>query len=398
MEGAPRPPLIGRDEQLERMMARLAFALAGQGSAILISGEAGVGKSRLAEEFQALASHIDCLSIVTRCVASGASYQPFIDAFVQCASVLPGLKRNPQFARFIGDDPVSRPGKPSPSLPERSASVEGRSSEDPTNRLFDGLGLLREVAAWKPLVLRIDDLHLSDTRTIQMLHFMTRELHGMKALFVASFNDDELFDRSEAPHPLIDAVRIMKREGSCEEVYLSPLTRTELKAALEGMIGHRMSPSALNAIFDECGGNPRIAVELTREAVRDRTLRPSNGLMTLQSEDWMKIPPSLRAWIDKKLEVLAPAQKEILECAALLGDSFEVDAIATMLAQDRLSVLEKLETAVREHRIYLESSSNYSFRWGVVRHVALGAIPLPRRAELLGRLGKSPLMTSDRSE
>jgi len=373
--------LIGREEQLERMMARLAFALAGHGSTVLISGEAGVGKTRLAEEFQALVRHIDCLCVNVRCRPDAPDYQPFTESFERCAKLVPGLRSDPSFIRFLIQKPTVKPSK--------AGAPAAESGGQPSGRLFDAVAVLRSVSTLRPLTISLDDLHLADAKTIQMLHFLARSLGDMKVLLVAAYNDDELFDRPDAPHPLVDVVRIMKREGLCEEIYLAPLTREETRSELEGLFRARFDQQTLDSIYDECGGNPRIAVELAWEAAGRGAMGSVNGLMSLQRNDWLTIPSSLRAWIARKIEVLTAQQREILECAALLGDSFRAEDIATMLGQDRMAVLEKLEVAVREHRLYVESSSSYSFRWGVLRHVALEGIPGPRREALSGRIAPS---------
>jgi predicted ATPase len=383
-----RTSLIGRDEQLERLMARLAFALAGHGSTVLLAGEAGVGKTRLAQEFQGFVGHIDCLCLSASCQPGDPEYQPFREVFEQCAQVVPGLKGDPAFIRFLDAGPTTKEGKekPSPTF-NKSEREKERPTIDQGQPLFDAVAILRTTSGSTPLTIRIDDLHLADAKTIQMLHFLARSLGSIKVLLVAIYNDDELFDRTEIPHPLVEVVRIMKREGVCEEIYLPPLTRSEMGAALEGRFGSRFDQGALDSIYEECGGNPRIAVELAQEAVRVKSIRSINGLMTLQNKDRLSISASLRSWIARKIEALSSQQKEVLECAALLGDSFHVDDIAMMLGQERLGVLEKLEVAVQEHRLYVESSNSYSFRWGVLRHVALESIPGSRKALLLSCLG-----------
>jgi predicted ATPase len=370
-----RPPLIGREEQLERMMAKLASALAGNGSVILVSGEAGSGKTRLAEEFQQLASNTRCACVSATCSPGQVAYEPFRTVLVALSRVDPSIKTVPSYLEFCQD-----------RIDGTSDKMEGEKEE---RSLFSVQELLRVESERLPLVMRIDDLQLADARTIQMLHFLARGVVNERVIIICTFSDDELFDRFERPHPLIDAVRIMKREGLCEEIRLPPLGEDQLAEALGGLLERRLEDQALSSLYRESGGNPQIAVELTLEALRSGALVLNQETASMESWRTLGLPLSLREWVGRKLDSLPEGQLQVLQCAALFGDCFDAELLSQALGKQKLEILELLDAAVRQYRLYVEAGEEYRFRLGVVRRVAVDRIPSTKMAELKHALGEA---------
>jgi predicted ATPase len=369
-----RPPLIGREEQLERMMAKLAFALAGKGSVILVSGEAGSGKTRLAEEFQQLASNIRCACVNATCSPGQVIYAPFRAALAALSSVDPSIATLPSYQEFC----QRRNGN-------GSGMVEGEKGE---RSLFSVQELVRVASERLPLVVRIDDLQLADARTIQMLHFLARSLVNERVIIICTYSDDELFDRHEHPHPLIEAMRIMKREGLCEEIPVVPLNEDQLAEALGGLLEKELEDQALSSLYRESGGNPQIAVELTLEALRSGALVLDTDKATMESWRTLGIPQSLREWVGRKLDSLPEDQLQVLQCAALFGECFDAELLSQSLGKQKLETLELLDEAVRQYRLYVEAGERYLFRWGVVRRVAMDRIPPIKAAEMKQAINK----------
>jgi predicted ATPase len=370
-----RPPLIGREEQLERMMAKLAFALAGKGSVILVSGEAGSGKTRLAEEFQQLASNIRCACVNATCSPGQAIYAPFAAALAALSIVDPSIAALPSYQEFCQRRNGNGPGM-----------VEGEKGE---RSLFSVQELVSVASERLPLVMRIDDMQLADARTIQMLHFLARGLVNERAIIICTYSDDELFDRTEHPHPLIEAVRIMKREGLCEEIPVAPLNEDQLAEALGGLLEKDLEDQALSSLYRESGGNPQIAVELTLEALRSGALVLDKDKATMESWRNLGIPQSLRERIGRKLDSLPEDQLQVLQCAALFGECFDAELLSLALGKQKLETLELLDEAVRQYRLYVEAGERYLFRWGVVRRVAMDRIPPIRAVEMKQAINKA---------
>ena len=368
-----RPPLVGREEQLEKMMAKLAYAMAGQGATVLITGEAGAGKTRLAQDFESLASKTRCVCTSVHCQLEEGPYAPFQEVIAQLARSDSSLPSLPAYQEFCPG--VARPR-------------EGRAELKEDRALFAALELLRHASRGDTLVLRLDDLHLADARTIQMLHFLSRGLVDQRALVIGTYSDDELFDREERAHPLIETVRIMKREGLCEEIPLLPLTEKEMEEALSDLLEADIDLEVLDILFRESGGNPQIAVELTLGALRGKALTKRGDRMVLTSKGSMDIPPPLRDWVARKLAQLPPEHLSVLECAALCGDRFDAELVAKVIGRPKLETLELLDAAVRQYRLYVEGREGYQFRWGVVRRVAIEEMEPGKAKRLKEGIGK----------
>lgn len=338
-------------------MARLAYALAGQGLTLFISGEAGAGKTRLAEDFESLATNTQCICVRASCTPGSPSYSPFKEAFSRLSLKHQPLAALPAFKELC-------PSKEAQQTTTRHGESEERS-------LFAAQDVLRFASEQFPLVIRLDDLQLADARTIQMLHFLARGLTDRRVLLICTYSDDELFDRQERPHPLIETMRIMKREELCEEVPLLPLSEKEMAEALSGLLEVELEEAALSSLHRESGGNPQIAVELTLEALRSGALVIGKEKATMQSWRTLGIPLTLREWVGRKLAALPDEHLRLLECAATIGERFDAELLSSALGKQKLETLELLDAAVREYRLYVEAGEGYLFRWGVVRRVAL---------------------------
>jgi predicted ATPase len=363
----PRLNLIGQDESLERMMSILARAMDGSGGAILISGESGSGKTRLAEEFESLASRSGWLCANAQCEPGQPPYAPLAQALMGLRRVKPALSTDASLE----------------VLRKVLTSSEGDGLAARGDRaLFAARDILEAVCREACVLLRLEDLHLCDASTIQGMHFLAREALGRKALLVVTYSDDELYDRESRPHPLIEAVRVMRREGLCHTVELQPLTLTALGEAMRDMLEADLEGRTLSELHRESGGNPQVAVELVREALRTGGMAVRQGRMALAHEGPMAISHPLRAWMSRKLGRLPGMQREMLDCAALCDEPFDADLLSSALGWDRLETMELLDAAMRCHRLYVEQAEGYRFRWPVLRRVASSELGHERTMDL----------------
>jgi predicted ATPase len=369
-----RPPFIGREPQLERMITRLSSALAGKGSVIFISGEAGSGKTRMAEEFQQYSSNTGCYCVSATCVIGQQAFAPFKKALTRLAEIEPSLGSLPSYRELFHSD--------------RNESTPGPRDEE-ERMLFAAQELVGAVSERAPLLIRVDDLQYSDARTIQMLHFLGRGIAERRAMILCTFSDDELFDREERPHPLIETMRIMKREVPCEEIPISPLTEEQLAKALGELLERSLDDIVLRSLYKESGGNPEIAVELALEALRSGAIVLGKDKATMAAWRTLDIPISLREWVGRKLDALPEDHLHLLRFAALIGDTFDSELLSRSMGRQKLETLELLDAAVREYRLYIDTGDGFRFRWGIVRRVAIEAMPTATTEELGREIAKA---------
>jgi hypothetical protein len=267
------PTLIGRGQELDRVAAALAEARDGHPAFFLVSGEAGVGKTRFLHEIAdraraAGASVLDggCIEVGTE----GLPFGPLIEALRGLSSELPaaeldellGSGRN-ELARLMPQLQLDADDTPGTASPDGQAQ----------GRLFEHVLLLFErLAARAPLIVVTEDVHWADRSTLDLLSFLGRNLrHGSIALFV-SYRTDELHLR----HPLVPFLAEQERNGRAERIELRRFDRTELTAQVTAILGAQPDPKLLERIAARSQGNAFYAEELLGvsarmvEAVSDR--------------------------------------------------------------------------------------------------------------------------------
>ena len=232
-------PFVGRAEEFERLERALRRAQSGVGSTVLVAGEAGIGKSRLASELTTRARAAGFEVLVGRCIdliGTELPYQPFAEALrpgllVTARARCPGFRRSGRQAR--------------------SCVCSRRRS-----RCFSGL------AAAAPVLLVLEDLHWADTSTLDLVVFLAHNLAERRLLLLATYRADEL-SSAERVRRLADGVR---RSGSALVLELGPLEREELRALLTARRGAPPPQSVADAIVARSEGNPFFAEELLAAA------------------------------------------------------------------------------------------------------------------------------------
>ncbi|HEU5422801.1 MAG TPA: ATP-binding protein, partial [Nitrolancea sp.] len=204
---APRPLLVGREREQAVLRDCLAHALTGQGSLVLLSGEAGIGKTALAEVLLAEAATQGALVLVGRCydLSETPPYGPWAEA----------LARAPHDA----DLPVL----PTAVLPPDQAGETLASQEAIIARVQAYLAAL---AARQPLVLLLDDLHWADPASLDLLRVLARDLADLPLLLLVTYRSDELTRR----HLLYQLLPLLVRESHAQRLDLHPLDDTGLRA------------------------------------------------------------------------------------------------------------------------------------------------------------------------
>jgi predicted ATPase len=202
------PPLVGREEELARLSAVLKKVNDGHGAVFFISGEGGIGKTRLANEFEAKARAAGCKVLVGNCVPSSRiNYMPFLEAMNGLVEEVPEEKTG-KAARFL-----SSAKKAAPDIAEalpvfgnvlRGATVlykeyqsAGQDPEsDDKQMLFATLELLRAECVKRPILMHIDDMQWADSASVGMLHFLARNCKDMRLLLLGIYRpEDILLDR-----------------------------------------------------------------------------------------------------------------------------------------------------------------------------------------------------------
>ena len=330
---------VGRRAEFDALLHAFRNAKAAQqGATIVLSGEAGVGKSRLVEEFAKRVQRERCTVLRGTCLEYlSTPYQPFVEAL--------GASRNG--------------AKLEAHL--RGASVDrSRSSDVERQRRFEFVAedLRRQAAIDGCLVLVTEDLHWSDAASLELARFLARKLRDAPVLLLATIRDDD-------PHP--DAAKSRNvaalRSEATLSVRLPPLTDTDIVDLLHAALGDHeaLSPHTLHAIATLAEGKPLFAEELLRDAVAHA-----------RHGDHPPLEPaaSLRATVLERLAAFDEQACRIVMTAAVIGRAFDVDLLARIVGESDAEIIATLRTALRAGLIVENRRGNsFRFRHALTREV-----------------------------
>ncbi|HKE99172.1 MAG TPA: AAA family ATPase [Actinomycetes bacterium] len=340
---------IAREAELARLVAALSAAAAGSPATMVVSGEAGVGKTRLLSEFAAHATGAGARVLVGACMplsGGGLPYGPIVEAFRPLVRDLEPAQLHdllgpswPELVRLlpIGEQPLEPPDGGSGS---RSAQAH----------LFElALRLVDRLGSAAPLVLVVEDLHWVDRSTLDLLRFLSRSLRSERALIVVSCRTDE----PREDHLPRGVLAELDRGHGSERIELARFAREELAALLEGILGSLPPAETVDRIHARSEGNPFFAEEL---------------LVGGMGEPDSRLPARLRDVALARVDALSPDAQETVRVAATAGRrvGHRLLAAASGLPEERL--LPALRQAVSRHILVPAADRDaYVFRHALVQ-------------------------------
>jgi DNA-binding NarL/FixJ family response regulator len=336
--------MVGREDELGRLLTLLDDAEAGLSVAALVSGDAGVGKSRLVREVAQLAAGRGFTVLSGQCAELGDSvpYLPLADALrgaAQSTGVRDALSSRPALSRLLPDSGDGRPAD------------EDRSGLARQQMFGAVLGLLTELAAAAPVLLVLEDLHWADASTRDLVTFLSRVLHRERVALIGTYRTDDLHRR----HPLRPVVAELQRLPGVISIDLAPLDSSALAEHLTAAAPGRLDATELNEIMARAEGNAYYAEELLAASVSG------------DPGDRNALPAGLAALLLSRVEQLSDATQRVLRAAAVAGRRADDELVR---AASGLEVAE-YEGAVREavtHQLLVpDGPEGYVFRHALLR-------------------------------
>jgi DNA-binding CsgD family transcriptional regulator/tetratricopeptide (TPR) repeat protein len=368
-----RIPFVGRQRELLDLSACLDTAAEGNGVFVLVSGEAGIGKTRLLAEF---AGHAQSKSWK---VLSGRAYDtegmppylPFTEAlrdYVRDASV-DGLRASidaagPEIALLVPD--LAR------RLPDVTPTTASAIEED-RYRLFDSVAtFLVDIPRHSDapgLVLILDDLHWSEHSTVLLLQHCSHRLAGSRLVLVGAYRSDNL----GRDHPLSGLLAEQRRLDTSVRLVLSPLEIDEV-ALLVGGFGYEAPDAVVEAVARQSGGNPFYVGELVRDLLaQNQDLRTVNPATVAE-----RVPDGVREVIGHLLSRMSQPVTALLRVAAVLGDGFSAQTLQSATGYESSVLLDSLDEAVAAGMLR-ETRGGYQFGHALVRRAIYDGLGLARR-------------------
>jgi len=381
--------LVGREAEWAQILhAWRAAAAGGEPHAVILSGEAGIGKTRLVEDLLQWAGRQGIVAAAARCYAAEGelAYAP-VAAWLRAhpPASLPDVWLA-EVGRLLPELLARRP-----DLPRPGALTEAWQRQ----RLFDALS--RAVLdAGRPLLLTIDDLHGCDRDTLDWLHFLLRFDPTARLLVAGAYRPEEVGDG----HPLRPWLQALRLEGRVTELELRPLDEAATQALAERIAGVPIAPRAAQLLYRETEGNPLFVVETVRAgllAAGDRERRtgpaaaPERGPQPLPGAPGL--PPKVRAVLEARLAQLSPAAGELAGLAATIGREFGFRLLAAAAGRDEDLLVRQLDELWQRRIVREHGADAYDFSHDKLRDVAYRRMSAAQRRLLhrqVARAGGAP--------
>jgi class 3 adenylate cyclase len=376
------PVLVGRQEELSELEDALLSANRGDGRFVLLAGEAGIGKTRLATELTRRARKLGCDVLWGSCSEAELAlpYLPFVEAVGNHL----GAQDRAELRAALGPsaDELAQ------LFPQLAVGPPSAPEGDPAQaklRLFESVVTLLELwARDRGLLLVLDDVHWADSSTRELLDYAGRRLARSRVMLLATYRSDELDRR----HPLTRTVQVWRRAGLADTVAVSSMTPanvTEMIAAI--LNAEEVSPELASFVGERAEGNPFVLEEMLREAIDGGEIVRTDAGWRRGSADTLRMPETVREAVLLRLGRLEPDWIEVLRAAAVLGRSFEYSLLLEAAEADEGCVLAALEAAVAQQLLEeeAEAGQRYTWRHALTQEAIAGDTVVPKRQRMHSR-------------
>ncbi len=396
------PILVGRERELERLDELLADAARGAGRVAFITGEPGIGKTSIANEFlrRARRSHSSLVVARGRCVeqyGTGEAYLPFLDAV---GELLGGPHRDLARTVLRRSAPtwcLQLPAVFAADLADLQRETIGATKDRMMREMGDALSAL---AASAPVLLLLEDLHWADPSSVDLLRHLCQRIDRQRLIVAGTFRPAEVESRD---HPLKTYRLEMQAHRACEEIALTQLLERDVAGFLEARFPEHEFPSGLAAmLFARTEGHSLFVTGLAE-------LLAERGDITRDGDVWrlarpladlhLDAPQSVVSMIRRQIETLAADDRQALQCAAVQGDEFLSTVLAEAIGGDAMAAEERIERLARTHRLVRaigeeelpdgSFSVRYRFAHALYQNVLYDDLVARRRIQLHKQAGES---------
>ena len=408
-----RRPVVGRGPERAKLCSGFEDAVTGQGSVLCVTGEPGLGKTTLVERFlEELTATGRLLNLASgRCserLAGVEAYLPFLDALDSLlqgdssGSVATAMKLlAPTWYAHVTPLVAS-------ALPSEQMLAQAKETSQERRKRELGV-FLQEISGRRPVVLFLDDIHWADPSSVDLLSYLGSKCANWRLLIIVAYRPSDLL---RSKHPFGSVKLELQARGICREVTLPFLSQDEFESYLAlAFVGHCFPEEFALALHARTEGNPLFMVDLLCYLRDQETIIPikdgwalARAVPDLQRE----LPESVRGMIQRKLDQLEEADRQLLMAASVTGPEFDSAIVAELLNRDaaeveeRLNVLERVHFLVRLIREREFPDATFSMRYGFVHSLyqnALFAALQPTRRASWSGAAASALLThyGDRS-
>ena len=371
--------LIGRQEELAVLEEALRSAMLGEGRAVLIAGEAGLGKTRVCAEIAARAEHLGAAVLRGACSDGELSlpYLPFVDAISGYLVSADKTWLREQLGDARRELAQLFPQLDADSSPEIDDPVRAKL------RLFEAISALFQVVAGSNgLVLVIEDIHWADASTRELLDYIVRRVGRAGWLLIGTYRSDEIHRK----HPLQPQLHAWQRGRMVDTVELKALQRDDVAEMVKAIFDQEDVTREFRDYFAaRSEGNPFVIEEMLKQQVEEGSIRRiEDGGWERNAMTDLKLPRTVSDSILMRLEKLDPEEAEVLQAASVLGTSFTYDSLVDLTEQSPALVQHALQSGVQQQMIQADEQfvSRYRWRHGLTKEAIYSDLIEPQRMAL----------------
>lgn len=375
--------LFGRDRELDALAACLAEVCTGRGRVVTIAGPAGIGKTRLAQEFAGIAARQGVTVLSSHCHEEPAApaYWPWTRLLEQYVD-----RAGESALEALAGDDLFRLAALSPRLAAHASTENGAPPADARSsrfQLFDTVSRYWLAAARRaPLMLMVDDLHWCDTPSLKLLEFLVQDMGDAPLMLVLTYRDDQLDRR----HPLSDTLGEIARRTAHHRLVLGGLNFADSARLIRAASGTaHPPPDRIALLHQRSEGNPFFLMELMHYLATGSVAGDES-----YQRDMLAVPDGVRTIIGKRLNRLSPPCERMLGVAAIVGRAFPVSLVAPLLdSMSEAALWDALDEGRLAHVIepVPEEADCHRFVHALIRETLYDEMLPARRMQLHHRCG-----------
>ncbi|UCG70686.1 MAG: tetratricopeptide repeat protein [Thermoplasmata archaeon] len=410
---------VDREKELEALKGHLEESILGKGRLVFVIGEAGIGKSRLIDELVVYANSKDVMTLKGRCLYEENSepYLPFIDAFGKYIS---GRKHDEQgdfgedthtsedyFSMgLVGIAAGSAESQDTMDLPygtmedlaptglllmgdedaeKQSPEIKKINLQQERTRLFEALSqLVIDISENEPLLLILDDLQWADDGSLQLLHYIARNILNSRVMICGAYRPEDIENIRSETYPLSKILRRMRPEKLFSEIRLDRFNEKSTTSMIESLLKKEDIPDAfVRRLYNESEGNPFFIEEVVKSLINE-------GLIDLEDYAWkMKFDPSKinlpgtsRDVIGRRIDRLDEGTKAILGYASVIGNQFTFEILHRISEKSEEELIDSIDALIAASIIQEDKASKderYRFDHTQIREVIYKSMNRSRR-------------------
>jgi DNA-binding SARP family transcriptional activator len=368
----------GRDDELGRMLATYDAAAAGAARVVTVLGEAGIGKTRLLQEFAASARRRGALVLSGRCLEGDwvPPYQAFAEAITAYAAQVGPTRLRADLGPAAG--PLAHLAPGIRELLRELPPPEPLQPDEERHRLLDAVArFLAGLSRQGPVVLVLDDLQWADASALVMLRHMARVLLGHRLLLVGAYRTGEV-----GPE-LVDALGALRTETEVTAVHLHGLSTDAVQQMLSALAAAPVSDVLASAIEQETRGNPFFAREVLRHLLETQAIQPDAHGALQAGLPLEAVPEGFRDVLARRRARLSPGANRLLDVATGFDGPFPFAVVAGVAELEDAAALAALDDVLDAGLVEPDvTPERYQFAHALIRHAIYATLNPSRQVRL----------------